>query len=137
MAGRDFAIQAPADLRGMVDESPAAGRLLCDQLAGAARADTHALLLGDTGAGRRPEAAPAPAHVDPRGSAVRREVWQRDGSRCTYVDSQGHRYRATARHFRYWLVWLARLALPNLACFATRTLSAPASIAPLLGVQSS
>lgn len=27
---------------------------------------------------------------------VRREVWQRDGSRCTYVDSEGTRCRETA-----------------------------------------
>ena len=29
-------------------------------------------------------------------AAVRREVWHRDGSRCTYVDSQGNRCRETA-----------------------------------------
>jgi DNA-binding NtrC family response regulator len=39
------------DPQGMVGESPAAW-LLRDQLAGAARADAHALLLGETGAGK-------------------------------------------------------------------------------------
>ena len=40
-----------ADAQGMVGESPEAWRLR-DELAGAARAETHVLLLGETGAGK-------------------------------------------------------------------------------------
>ena len=45
-------------------------------------------------------AAPAPAlrqrQRESVRAAVRREVWQRDGARCTYVDSRGERCRETA-----------------------------------------
>src|SRR5690606_35881093 len=42
---------------------------------------------------------PAEPHQRQRESvraAVRREVWQRDGARCTYVDNRGQRCRETA-----------------------------------------
>ena len=41
---------------------------------------------GSPGSGRRTRAIPA---------AIRRQVWRRDGGRCTFVDHQGRRCRAT------------------------------------------
>ena len=66
-------------------------RLLEDTLKKKAAVTDHARgrrsdVARDRRSDRRTRAIPA---------AIRREVWQRDGGRCTFVDQQGRRCRAT------------------------------------------
>jgi 5-methylcytosine-specific restriction endonuclease McrA len=72
-------VVAPGDVAGVLDR--------------ALRELVRALRKRRCAASERPGRAPRPASAHPRHvpAAVRRAVWARDGDRCTFVGSRGHR----------------------------------------------
>jgi hypothetical protein len=80
-----------ADADPAIIVSRAIDRLLVDTLA------KKAALTDRTRSGERPEHSEGLSDRRTRAipAAIRREIWQRDGGRCTFVDDQGHRCRGT------------------------------------------
>ena len=90
----------PADAHVHATPTPAAERRTASPPKQAARPAVSATSTAQTGPGCDGHAAPAPKSRDSGRAipaAVKREVWQRDGGRCRYVDPHTGR-RCTSRH---------------------------------------